>query len=37
MNPAAEALTGWVLEEAGGRGVAEVVRLVDEATGGPVP
>ncbi len=37
MNPAAEALTGWTREEAGGRPIAEVFRALDEATGGPIP
>lgn len=30
MNPAAEDLTGWSLEQARGRSVAEMLRLVDE-------
>lgn len=33
LNPAAEALTGWTLEEAVGREVAEVVRLGSPAAG----
>jgi diguanylate cyclase (GGDEF)-like protein/PAS domain S-box-containing protein len=37
LNPAAEALTGWDGERAGGRQVAEVFRLVDEVTRQPLP
>ena len=36
LNPAAEALTGWSLEEAGGRPITEVFRPIDEATGLPI-
>ena len=36
LNPAAEALTGWSLEEAGGRSITEVFRLIDETTGRPI-
>jgi PAS domain S-box-containing protein len=36
LNPAAEALTGWSLEEAGGRPITEVFRLIDETTGRPI-
>jgi diguanylate cyclase (GGDEF)-like protein/PAS domain S-box-containing protein len=37
MNPIAERLTGWSLEEARQRPVAEVFAVVDEATGAPIP
>lgn len=37
INPAAESLTGWRRAEAGGRPIAEVFRIIDEATGGPIP
>jgi len=36
MNPVASALTGWSGEEAVGRSLAEVFRIVDEDTRGPV-
>ena len=36
LNPAAEALTDWSLEEAGGRPITEVFRLIDETTGRPI-
>ncbi len=36
MNPAAEVLTGWSLGEAGGRPIADVFRLIGEATGRPI-
>jgi diguanylate cyclase (GGDEF)-like protein/PAS domain S-box-containing protein len=37
LNAAAEALTGWSAERALGRGVAEVLRLVEELTRQPLP
>jgi PAS domain S-box-containing protein len=36
MNPVAEALTGWSDEEAHGRGLTEVFRIVNEVTRQPV-
>ena len=36
LNPAAEALADWSLEEAGGRPIAEIFRLIDETTGRPI-
>jgi diguanylate cyclase (GGDEF)-like protein/PAS domain S-box-containing protein len=36
MNPVAEELTGWKAEEAMGKPVAAVIRIVDEATDGSV-
>jgi diguanylate cyclase (GGDEF)-like protein/PAS domain S-box-containing protein len=36
LNPAAERVTGWVLDEARQRPVAEVFAVVDEATGAPI-
>lgn len=36
LNPVAEALTGWTLEEAKGRGLEEVFKIVNEETGLPV-
>lgn len=32
LNPAAQRLTGWSLEDASGRGVSEVFRLLNAAT-----
>jgi diguanylate cyclase (GGDEF)-like protein/PAS domain S-box-containing protein len=37
LNPVAERLTGWMSAAACGKGVAEVFRVVDEATGKPRP
>ena len=36
LNPAAETLTGWSLEKAGGRPITEVFRPTDETTGRPI-
>lgn len=36
LNPVAERLTGWPLEEARQRPVAEVFAVVDESTGAPI-
>jgi PAS domain S-box-containing protein len=36
LNPAAESLTGWSLEDAVGLGIEDVFKLVDEGTGNPV-
>ncbi len=36
LNPVAERLTGWPLEEARQRAVAEVFAVVDEGTGAPI-
>ena len=35
LNPTAERMTGWTLEEASGRAVGEVMRIIDGATGEP--
>ncbi|HET6433350.1 EAL domain-containing protein [Dyella sp.] len=37
INPVAESLTGWSAAEVSGRSIGEVVRLVNEETGDPVP
>ncbi len=37
VNPMAEALTGWSLADAVGTEVEEVIKLIDEATGEPLP
>jgi diguanylate cyclase (GGDEF)-like protein/PAS domain S-box-containing protein len=36
LNPAAERMTGWPLEEASGRAVREVMRIIDGATREPL-
>ena len=36
MNPVAEKYTGWTRQEAGGRALAEVFRIVNEETRQPV-
>ncbi len=36
LNPVAERLTGWSLEEARGRPIGEVLQLIDESTRKPV-
>ncbi len=36
LNPVAERLTGWPLEEARGRAIGEVLQLIDESTRKPV-
>ena len=36
LNPAAQALTGWLSDEAAGRPLSEVFRIVNETTGEPV-
>lgn len=37
LNAAAESMTGWTRQDAAGRPLAEVFRIVDGATGEPVP
>ncbi|HEX9075239.1 MAG TPA: PAS domain S-box protein, partial [Anaerolineae bacterium] len=37
MNPVAEALTGWKMEEAAGKPLAQVFEIISEETGEPVP
>jgi PAS domain S-box-containing protein len=37
MNQAAEELTGWSMDEAQGRPITEVFRLIHESTGEPAP
>jgi diguanylate cyclase (GGDEF)-like protein/PAS domain S-box-containing protein len=36
LNPVAERLTGWTIEEARGRPIGEVLQLIDESTRKPV-
>jgi diguanylate cyclase (GGDEF)-like protein/PAS domain S-box-containing protein len=36
LNPVAERLTGWILSEARGRAIGEVLQLIDESTRKPV-
>ena len=36
LNPVAERLTGWPIDEARGRAIGEVLQLIDEATRKPV-
>jgi diguanylate cyclase (GGDEF)-like protein/PAS domain S-box-containing protein len=36
LNPVAERLTGWILHEARGRAIGEVLQLIDESTRKPV-
>ncbi len=36
LNPVAEALTGWTSDEARGKPLAEVLRIINEETRGPV-
>jgi diguanylate cyclase (GGDEF)-like protein/PAS domain S-box-containing protein len=36
LNPVAERLTGWILEEARGRPIGDVLQLIDESTRKPV-
>ncbi len=37
INPVAERLTGWSREEAAGRPMADVLRILDDATGESIP
>ncbi|MEW6721178.1 MAG: PAS domain S-box protein [Thermodesulfobacteriota bacterium] len=37
INPVTAALTGWTVEEAAGRPIAELFRIVDQRTGQPAP